>query len=902
MTYSGTQLQTLIRSARKKAKGEIRFLGVRGDSAEGLPEELEVDGGRWRIVPVRSPLQARKAIVDAGDTGRALLVTPLSESELGLEVVASFGLRRLESLQPWQVVRELFQARRLDPRVVRESWMAEVLLAHEPAGGYPPAPSALLDLDAAWKALFLLLGVDSARPGILDLVETSATGGLQARWNGAGEAFREGAKKRFAVTAGSVGEAVATVLEEGHGDDIVPLGLVLDLLAAPELASDSRAVAARTRLEAFGIRIGDLVEVEAWTGQAVRWCRAAKEKGAREGLRRVLERADSIAEGIGAAGLTMASSILRSGLQARLGQFGAALRSVLSSPQDQQARQSLEVAFERFDEHLLTTTDPALHTQSERAHHALRLARWLGTDEAAPGSLVECATQYRDEGAYADRARYAIVLGEADEDLAGVYEELAGAVRERRERENLAFAERLAAACSGQEGSGPFLPIERVLDEVVAPLAEGTKVLMVVMDGMSEPIFHQLAEGLEQRTMLQRMAPADSPIWPATLGLLPTVTEVCRTSLLCGKRAVGQQAEELEGFEEVAARHDWRGATTRKPILFHKGNQLGSGGGLSHELRDSLQSTLRVVAAVVNAVDDQLPKGDQIRPDWSLGTVPVLEALISQAEIERRAVVLTADHGHVVEIGTTEKAVSEHTAERWRTNQPKAGEGEIELRGERVLQPREGGPVILPWSEKIRYSKKHAGYHGGASAQEVVTPMAVFVPANEVDKLTGWRAEVVVRPYWWDGTEPVADVPVVQPVPLVPPVGTRKKEAQDTPLFPEPAVGGLTAAEETWIDELLVCPTYAAQRKLAGRTPPSEEDVRSLLGALEAAGGTLTITALRNQTRLALSRLRGLLTAVNRILNVDGYPVLDIDHTSNTVRVDRDLLFVQFQIEGRTQA
>jgi len=585
-------------------------------------------------------------------------------------------------------------------------------------------------------------------------------------------------------------------------------------------------------------------------------------------------------------------------LQARLKQFGVALRGLLSATENQAARESLEVAFETLEEHLLTTVDPALHTASERACHALRLARWLGTAETTLGSLAESANQYRDDGAYADRARYMIVLGEADEDLAAVYEELADAARERRERENRAFAERLAASCSGQEGSGTFLPIERVLDDVVAPLAKEVKVLVVVMDGMSEPIFHQLAEDLERRTMLQRMAPADVTRWPAMLGLLPSVTEVCRASLLCGKRAVGNQPEELDGFEELAARHEWRGSTKRKPILFHKGDLLGTGGGLSSELRDSLQSTLRVVSVVVNAVDDQLPKGDQVRPDWALATVPVLEALISQAEIERRAVVLTADHGHVVEIGTTEKAVSEHTAERWRTNEPGASEGEIEVRGERVLQPAVGGPVILPWSEKIRYSRKHAGYHGGASAQEVVTPMAVFVPANEADKLRGWGAEVVVRPHWWEGTEQAVAAPVVKPAPPVRPRETKREET----LFPEPTATEQSKVETTWIDELLGSPTFAAQRKLAGRTPPSEQDVRNLLGALEVAGGTLTITALRNQTRLALPRLRGLLTAVNRILNVDGYPVLDVDHSSSTVRVDRELLFTQFQIERRSQA
>lgn len=35
--------------------------------------------------------------------------------------------------------------------------------------------------------------------------------------------------------------------------------------------------------------------------------------------------------------------------------------------------------------------------------------------------------------------------------------------------------------------------------------------------------------------------------------------------------------------------------------------------------------------------------------------------------------------------------------------------------------------VVMPWSEKVRYSGKRDGYHGGASPAEVVVPIAVLV-------------------------------------------------------------------------------------------------------------------------------------------------------------------------------
>ncbi len=40
------------------------------------------------------------------------------------------------------------------------------------------------------------------------------------------------------------------------------------------------------------------------------------------------------------------------------------------------------------------------------------------------------------------------------------------------------------------------------------------------------------------------------------------------------------------------------------------------------------------------------------------------------------------------------------------------------------------GPVILPYSEVPRYGRKKYGYHGGASSQEVVVPLAILIKAS----------------------------------------------------------------------------------------------------------------------------------------------------------------------------
>src|SRR5699024_1599752 len=129
-------------------------------------------------------------------------------------------------------------------------------------------------------------------------------------------------------------------------------------------------------------------------------------------------------------------------------------------------------------------------------------------------------------------------------------------------------------------------------------------------------------------------------------------------------------------------------------------------------------SGLEVVAAVLNAVDDELGAGDPGRPPWRPSRVTYLEELLRAAEASGRVVVLTSDHGHVVERRDGElRRFPDATSPRWRpADGAPAGEGEVTLQGERVLS---GGKIIAPWKESLRYLPAQSGYHGGASAAEV---------------------------------------------------------------------------------------------------------------------------------------------------------------------------------------
>ena len=69
-------------------------------------------------------------------------------------------------------------------------------------------------------------------------------------------------------------------------------------------------------------------------------------------------------------------------------------------------------------------------------------------------------------------------------------------------------------------------------------------------------------------------------------------------------------------------------------------------------LREIADTRRRVVGIVINAIDDSLSGPVQIAPDWNLEYLAVLRPLLDEAAAAGRIVLLTADHGHILDYGT----------------------------------------------------------------------------------------------------------------------------------------------------------------------------------------------------------------------------------------------------------
>ena len=880
------------------------------DEAVAAPPALRVGAEELPVVRSSSVLALRERLVDLPAAGPPLVVlTDLPATELGDDLRARLAHRKLFRIEAWQLVKERFKAHYVDPRLVeRHEWAARALLDAEPEAGYSPVPSGFLDAETAWRGLFeALTGIPRGERDPEALLSWTLDGEPVQRLAALPEAVRTGLA---VATEESAGRASRAILEcAGRlGRRTVSVGLVARVLFDTDRKGNERAAKARGKLEA----LLDLHELDpglarGWTAAAERLVRRRLSRpaepaasGTQGVVEAVLADADDLLRTLGAEDLAGRSAILRASIEQRLADLARELLTFVEG-EARELPDPLRNAADRVLDHALAADAPH---RTAGVEMALRLSGWLATrrcrDAGSRRPFGAVARGYGLEGGFVDRARARLWDGDPSPVVAQAYAALAERADEARHQENREFGRLLA----DWPGSGPheqsLLGVEAVLDRCIAPLARVQPVLVLVVDAMSMAVFRELEHDLVWRGWVELVV-EDTGERPVVVAALPTVTEVSRTSLLCGAITSGNASKEKDGF----SRHDGlRSACApgAPPALFHKGDLRETGAaGVSPRVAAAIADPdHRVVGVVINAVDDHLAKGDQVRVPWTARHIRPLEDLLEACRSCGRAVVLVSDHGHVLERGTTLRDVAEG-AERWRRANGAPAADEVLLQGPRVVA--EGGRLLAPWSERVRFGMKKNGYHGGASPQEVVLPLGVFALPETTAQLAGWREAAPEIPAWWrwrDEADPAAasDRPApadARPAPAPMSRPPRRGETRDLLAGLEPEAPRTT---ETWIDRLFETDLFAEQRKQAARTALPEERIRAILTALDARGGKLTGPALAESLGVPLFRLGGIVSALRRVLNVDGFAVLSVDETSETIELNRDLLATQFGLAG----
>lgn len=895
LPLSEAHLRALVKTVRERIP-DARFIGIHALGPWTGPASMTVAGEEVDIALCPSPLALRERLATREQNGRRLvLVTDRTEAELGGDVLARLAKRRLLRIEPWRMVMDLFHARELDPRLRRDRWLAEALLEAVPADGYPPVRSGVLDEETVWGVLLRVrLGFADAQPDARALLRWTLDPERLAAFEVTHGDLRNAVAERLADASGPAGTAILRSVLSGRSQDALPIGLVCRVLFAPGARDERRVREAAVRLEpALGGHSLDPSAALGWADAAEAVVREIAAGGEARAASLWLERADTLLREVRAEDFAHRSPVLISGFEQRLARCAAVLSGFLAgtTPGDVEALRAAAEAVAVHD-HAAARPD-----RVDILRMACRLARRLRQGATDPGSFTGAARRYAEDGAFADWARVRIWDGDALPAVSEVYRMLSERGAEARERENRRFGELLAEWLAVGSSSDAVVPVEDVLARAVVPLAQHARVLLVVIDAMSFPVFHELVTDLTRQGWAE-LGEGEPPVRRPAIAALPSVTEVSRASLLCGARRRGTSQIERDGF----ATHPGLIAASRSgspPVLFHKADLVDARGvGLAEAVRAEIaRPTRQAVGAIINAVDDHLAKGDQLHLRWTADAIRPLQWLLDAAREAGRIIVLTSDHGHVLDRDSVYRP-RESESLRCRPDDGTLDADEVRLQGPRVLASW-GDRVIVPWSEGVRYGLKQNGYHGGATPQEVVIPLAVLRAGDT--EIPGWGEMAPVAPAWWELAEPaVTPKPTEVPV-IAPPVVVRPPVSRPTPqgdLFQEPVVPVVPAPPQpSWVDRLLASPTYAAQKQLAARPGLDDERVRGCLAALDERGGTMTRAALARALAVPPLRLAGMLTALRRLLNVEGYAVLSVDEASDTVELNRPLLETQFELD-----
>ncbi len=876
-------IRAQVRAVRSKAPGAKVF----GMIAPGRWAGPEIDGSgadQIAVYQCDSPLQMRLALQGAPEAASAtVLITPLDQGKVSDDILVRLALRELRPINNWEIVRSLFKARTLDPRITRHAFLAEMLLEHTGTREFQPVAGGLVDAETVWGILLSeRMGLSGAQPDLIELLRGTAESGLAARWKACTPEFRDAARAWIAGTAGEAAGTVLACMEGEHGAKALAIGLVMGVVYHDTVRHELDKAAGR--LESYVGTTHLPAEIaRRWRDTAA----AAAAQLPKPARRRCLDEAEAILANIGASSHAWRSTDLESGFEQRLSRFAKALAAHVDA-RATAISEELHSVHAGLQQHRLGQQGGR---RMERAAMAIRLARWLAGRNTgihpATGSLAALAQRYSVDGAMVDWARRVLRGGEPNKELAAALVRLVDRVTELREDENLRFGQALAAEHAAGDAAVGVVPVEQLLERIVAPAARIGPVLLLVVDGMSWAVFRELVSDIQSHDWIE-LGFAPSPRRLIGLAALPSVTEVCRTSLFCGTLRRGQASDEVKGF----AAHPALGAVSTAglaPKLFHKAALEGDDdSSLAADVRRALgDRKQRAVGIVVNAVDDYLDKGDQIDAIWTTQHIRVLEPILAEARAAGRLVVLVSDHGHVLDRQT--ECLEATDGLRWRRPGRDLTKDELEVLSPRVVIP-DGGRVVVPWSERVRYGSKKNGYHGGGTPQEMLIPVSILWP--ELDPPDGLGELPGELPSWW--TEPTAAEPAAV---AVEPPPARKKKRPPATLFDmteTPVATPDTAAP--WIEGVLRSEVFAAQKGLAGRVRIDDTLLQRLLAALAARGGSMTTPALAGALDLPEHRLPGLLAVVRRLLNVEGYAILDHQDAANTVVLNIPLLKKQFEL------
>ncbi|MFE9460707.1 BREX-2 system phosphatase PglZ [Streptomyces californicus] len=953
---TGTVRQYVVARSRL-GDGAVRVLLLRAAPSWDAPAVQRTAGGlHVRVTVAPSVLAVHEQILghldapEPVDPKVLVVLTDREDTDLDPGLLARVYGGGIRSVDNWEVVQEAFDARGLDGRLRGEKWAAEALLDAAATQGWPSLGKGLLSRDEALTRLArrrLRLSRHDTNPlgrpaahddgDRIDSVAlfqwTLTPGGPDLLRNLRGPE-RAGLTNFLSEPeqGGSTGRIIMALVNAEHGADAAAYAVVCAALWG-HAEADHDLYRARGRAErwlgeappAQGDDLDRLLTSFGQSGEA--YVRGLVDRGEHRLADPVLTRAALLVTQFGAQAAAAASPLLEAGLDARFTAAGHALAAGDA--------EKITVAVTALVEHALAA-DGTNQARIERVRMAARLRRWLKTQPGSEISSVADGTARQiHELGWVDRAlEHLAAGGDADAALSDAYSRIGTQVRERRRQVDRTFSERLAVWTADGTDARSMLTVESFLNRVVTPVVQspGRRILLLLIDGMSAAIAAELGE--ELRSQWAEFDPLTDatglPVRRAVAAALPTLTAVSRTSLFAGTLMKGDQNDEKRLFPQHPC---WNGAPA---AVFHKDDLRGpdTGSPFSIALTEALADERAHVAVVLNTVDDRLGKEQKLGDGaWAAKEIGGLEPLLRAARANDMTVLITSDHGHVVERrGQKLDAVGGTVGSaRHRTPGGPVAPAEIELSGPRVVWPEPGASIVALRDHDARYTALKAGYHGGATLAEFTIPLLALLPFG-AEPPAGWRELGDPAPVWWEegaetSVEGVAEaLPTPETAPVRPQRRQSKKFAPPVPegvigLFGEeevappatqtsaepslqtvaepsktevaPSVGPTGGPATTLVERLMATELYRSQLDLLARQPRDKTVLPKALAALVEAG-TLSMTALAERAGQPATRAPGFAATLAQLLNYDGAQILEILPDNRTLRLHRAQLIEQF--------
>ncbi|RKH14941.1 BREX-2 system phosphatase PglZ [Corallococcus sp. CA053C] len=906
----------------------------RGEPAS-LIATMEGSSRSFQAVPVRCELELRQALQQAGDTPVVLLVD--YGTDLPLDVEARLAGGRIHFVADARRVARLFGASAASAELL-DSPLAKALL-EDLSVQAGPLPGATVDLETAWRWFLHRRVALPNEPGlsedrILAFCATSPAGPEFGRYLQERPRLRQALYDYLDRASGPVARITWRAWEAGQGRKLAALTLLLEA-AAPALANDPNL---KARM------VGVLAQVDPSLQDAplkdpallLRWGELADRLVLRltdELLSPLLEEAQSLLPAEDARDALADGRYLPGAFQRTADLLGEALVRATEHGSETHFRAASDLLVRLTRHHLARRQTERI----ERARMAMRLLAYrrerpdieeLSRHGSSYEEMVLLAEEYSREGGYVDYA-LRLARGSASDALGRGVEKVVAAIETLRDGDDARFARGLAAWMRAGRKSDRVVPIDTALDRFALQFLNGgahRKLLVLLLDGMAWANAVELLMDLEAHQVAPvrwrpKGAGATRALLPPMLAALPTVTEVSRSAFFSGRlMAPGAQLDTGKDPDRFAEHRGLSGLIGVLPRLLLRHDVQSLNGAASEQARKLVLSEDRVVALVVNAIDEQLKGGRQIRVEYKLQTIKPLRDLLDAAALAGRAVLMVADHGHVPGSRMSRLAVPvEAGGARWRilAEEEAAHPNEVVFSEDEVWRPRGKKRVGLLFRESDSYgAMSHEGEHGGASLAEVVAPALLVASESlsrkyEAEGYEDREVEVVSfpRPGWWDYEVRPVQRPLhaSPPVPMSPPT-VLNQEAFSFQVLPVP---GPRAYEPL------------ASRPQSQRAPAKQKAASSPMGALlrkspllkDVAGkkrdelenkiipwvevlveheGRMPPDVFAQRTGELPFRVRGAVTKLAEWLNLDGQPVAFFDETEKVVRLDVEALKQMF--------